>query len=149
MTMLSRYDAANYIGVPAISFDKLVSQGRMPPAVNGRWNLTAIDAAFDALPIPAGKSEWAYLVGVAGVYFAGYGDYVKIGVSRSIGGRMRELSTSSPERLKIHGIVRGGTIKLERELHRRFKQYRRNGEWFLFAPPIREYITAVERAGNG
>lgn len=43
--MLSRYEAADYIGVPAVTFDKLVASGKMPPSVNGRWPLVAIDAA--------------------------------------------------------------------------------------------------------
>lgn len=51
---LSREDAAAYIGVGTTLFDRLVSEGVMPPAkrMAGRkaWDVRALDRAFDALP---------------------------------------------------------------------------------------------------
>jgi predicted DNA-binding transcriptional regulator AlpA len=50
---LSRDQAANYIGIGATKFDKMVKEGRMPrpKRVDGRvvWDLRKLDAAFDAL----------------------------------------------------------------------------------------------------
>lgn len=52
---LSRDVAAQYIGVAATTFDKLVEDGRAPKPrrIDGRkvWDRLALDMAFDALPI--------------------------------------------------------------------------------------------------
>lgn len=51
---LSRIEAAQYIGVGATLFDRLVDDGRMPKPkkVDGRviWDRHALDLAFEALP---------------------------------------------------------------------------------------------------
>jgi hypothetical protein len=55
----------------------------------------------------------------------------KIGVSIDVWGRLKALQAMSPIELKLLGyktVKRAG--KLERELHARFKDKRRHGEWF-------------------
>jgi len=51
---LHRDESAAYIGVSANTFDKMVADGRMPPAkrIDGRkvWDVRALDRSFDALP---------------------------------------------------------------------------------------------------
>lgn len=51
---LCRLAAAQYVGVSAVKFDEMVTDGRMPrpKAIDARkvWDRTAIDAAFDGLP---------------------------------------------------------------------------------------------------
>jgi excisionase family DNA binding protein len=50
---LSRVQAAEYIGVSASTFDKMVTDGEMPAPkrIRGRviWDLKGLDRAFDAL----------------------------------------------------------------------------------------------------
>lgn len=51
---LSRFEAAEYVGVSATLFDRLVEDGRMPKPrrIDGRrvWDRRSVDVAFDALP---------------------------------------------------------------------------------------------------
>jgi hypothetical protein len=65
---------------------------------------------------------------------------IKIGHS-DVGARSRlsQLQTSSPIGLKLLKVL-PGTIKLERELHRKFAQYRLRGEWFQPSPELLEFI---------
>ena len=50
---LSRGEAAEYVGIGASKFDKMVSDGRMPPPkrIDGRrvWDRRQVDRAFDLL----------------------------------------------------------------------------------------------------
>jgi excisionase family DNA binding protein len=67
---LSREEAADYIGVSPVTFDKMVADGRMPQpkVINSRivWDRWELDAAFTAIPnrnqdtSPA--DEWAVAV---------------------------------------------------------------------------------------
>lgn len=58
---LSRVQAAEYIGVSASTFDKMVSDGGMPAPkrIRGRviWDLKGVDRAFDALT-EGGGNPW-------------------------------------------------------------------------------------------
>lgn len=58
---LSRCEAAAYVGVSAGKFDDMVSDGRMPKAIEidtrRVWDIRAIDRAFDALG-GAERSAW-------------------------------------------------------------------------------------------
>jgi hypothetical protein len=65
------------------------------------------------------------------VYFIQHGDYgpVKIGVAADPEQRRRELQTGNPEQLAIRATVPGGRT-LEVDLHRRFKDWHIQGEWF-------------------
>ena len=53
---LSRQEAARYVGISTSTFDKLVHEGKMPPAfrIGSRtiWDLRKLDAAFDLLSGP-------------------------------------------------------------------------------------------------
>lgn len=86
---------------------------------------------------------WAAMNGVAGVYFIGYGPRVKIGVSRSIGARLRTIARYVPERLTLFGVIRNGTLADERELHSRFSQYRLEGEWFDHKGHLAAYVDHI------
>jgi hypothetical protein len=72
-------------------------------------------------------------------------DYVKIGWSRRIGERLRELEYGLPEPLIIHTISIGGTVRDERDLHQRFRRLRIKNEWFRSASPLSEFIEARKR----
>jgi excisionase family DNA binding protein len=58
---LSRLQAAEYIGVSASTFDKMVTDGDMPAPkrIRGRviWDLRGLDRAFEALD-DGGQNEW-------------------------------------------------------------------------------------------
>jgi predicted DNA-binding transcriptional regulator AlpA len=51
---LNRVEAARYVGVSPATFDKLISDGKMPKAkrIGARrvWDVRRLDLAFDALP---------------------------------------------------------------------------------------------------
>lgn len=148
---LSRVEAAAYIGVAGTKFDEMVADGRMPqPKLIDdveMWDRLMLPQ-FNATPrVSDPRRPWAEHDFKAGVYFVGFGDYVKIGVSASLGGRLRELSTQVPEAITLHAFIPGATIKEERDLHRRFKQHRLKGEWFRAGEEIMAYIGQV-KAGN-
>lgn len=58
---LSREQAAAYVGISPSLFDKLVADGRMPPAkrLNSRnvWDIRKLDVAFDAIG-DDGENPW-------------------------------------------------------------------------------------------
>lgn len=54
---------------------------------------------------------------------------VKIGYAVNPDQRVRELQTGSPGKLTVAWSIPGHE-RLEREFHRRFAEYRKNGEWF-------------------
>ena len=70
--------------------------------------------------------------GRAGVYFfqaVGGGDYVKIGYTSNIRGRLHQLRCGCPLPTRVLLFAKA-TIDDEAELHRRFHYLRVHGEWF-------------------
>lgn len=72
-----------------------------------------------------------------GVYIAGFGPYVKIGVSIDIPERMTKLQM--PEKVELYSAL-DGWIEEERALHKRFAEYRLNGEWFRREGELADWI---------
>jgi len=76
---------------------------------------------------------------------------VKIGTSGSVGRRLPEIQRSSPLVLELLWHT-PGDMRLEKALHRRFKDKRIHGEWFDFGDedPVEAISAAVEelRAGQ-
>ncbi|MFF6781415.1 GIY-YIG nuclease family protein [Streptomyces sp. NPDC012510] len=66
---------------------------------------------------------------------------VKIGYAVKPEQRARELQTGSPGKLTVAWSIPGHE-RLERELHRRFADYRKNGEWFDLTP-LGDAVTVV------
>ncbi len=79
------------------------------------------------------------------VYFILFGSNarVKIGTSRNPRARLADLSTGAPGKVRIY-YVTPGDRGLEADLHQRFARYRINGEWFIYAQEIRDWIKADE-----
>lgn len=66
-------------------------------------------------------------------------DKVKIGVAKNPKDRLKALSTGSPIPLKLLGVM-PGDLKLEKEIHLRFKQCRSDGEWFFLSIDLKRFI---------
>jgi hypothetical protein len=78
------------------------------------------------------------------VYFIGSPEGpIKIGFSRNVGQRLRELQTFSPVRLQVLATTPGDPA-VERRYHRMFAEHRLTGEWFSAHPDILAEIEAVK-----
>jgi hypothetical protein len=73
------------------------------------------------------------------VYFIYNNQHIKIGCSKNPHKRMKQLQTSSPQRLILLGYVHGDK-KLERELHDKFSHLHVNLEWFNVNSELVRYI---------
>lgn len=60
---------------------------------------------------------------------------VKIGCADDPYDRLLKLQTSSPVELAVEALLKGSYAE-EKELHRRFAEYRVRGEWFTITPEI-------------
>lgn len=67
---------------------------------------------------------------------------VKIGTSRSVEERLSDLQTAHHQTLVIHAQAPGGVLE-EKQLHRLFRQYRLNGEWFRRSEEIEKFILLI------
>lgn len=66
------------------------------------------------------------------VYLVRSGKYHKIGRSNDPGRRAYEIALQLPEKVEVvHTIQTDDAVGIERYWHERFKDRRRNGEWFL------------------
>jgi Meiotically up-regulated gene 113 len=76
------------------------------------------------------------------------GPMVKIGKAIDVGRRLAELQTGCPDPLVLLGSIKCRSEKhamhIESVAHRRFKKYRAHGEWFHFAPELREFVQNLE-----
>lgn len=74
------------------------------------------------------------------VYFAQSEDgFIKIGCTRLVNTRLRIMQVDNCMEIKQIGKMKGGR-ELESELHKKFKEYRKRGEWFNPVPELLEYI---------
>jgi len=74
------------------------------------------------------------------IYFVEFNDYVKIGFShKNVKNRISQIQTSLPFKLKALLIINGDR-KFEKELHFKFRNTRKNGEWFLLDKDMLDYI---------
>jgi len=73
------------------------------------------------------------------IYFLKADKRVKIGYASDPSNRISQIQTSSSHVLEVLLIIDGNRDE-ERELHARFRNLRRSGEWFQFEEPIRSYI---------
>lgn len=77
------------------------------------------------------------------VYLLKSGKYYKIGRTMDLGRREYELGIQLPEKpIKIHSIKTDDPVGTERYWHERFKDRRKNGEWFELT---KDDVTAFKR----
>lgn len=76
------------------------------------------------------------------VYFAKNmtAGYIKIGYSLTPPARVAALQTSSADPIELVGVISDGSIKLEKQLHERFKHARVKGEWFVETNELEDLI---------
>ncbi len=74
------------------------------------------------------------------IYFISDGrGFIKIGKAQDVTKRLRGLQTGAASKLIVAGLIRGPE-SLESALHKRFAQYRAQGEWFLDCPEIQSFL---------
>ncbi len=73
------------------------------------------------------------------VYFFRAGNVVKIGFSNNPRERSRSLQTACSEKAFMVKFIRG-TVRKEREFHKRYAEYRLNGEWFDLRGRLAKYL---------
>ena len=79
---------------------------------------------------------------VSGVYFLRVHDRVKIGVAKNVARRLSDHQCASPFETHLLAVQEGGGA-VERELHKRFAEWRVKNEWFLLSKQILEHIVQV------
>lgn len=65
-----------------------------------------------------------------------FGNYYKIGKTNNIEKRLKQLGTSNPE-ITLIGLT---DLYSEELLHKKFKDYRVKGEWFIFEDRVLEKV---------
>ena len=78
-----------------------------------------------------------------GVYYIRSGNWVKIGISTSITGRLKEMRQLNPHECRIVGwepMASGKAFERELALHEQFKGQRHRGEWFRLTPELAAHI---------
>jgi predicted GIY-YIG superfamily endonuclease len=72
---------------------------------------------------------------------------IKIGLAKDLTKRMKALQTSSPAKLKLIQSVQVESAeeahKLERSLHKQFREIRLAGEWFKADENLLDYINQL------
>ena len=63
---------------------------------------------------------------------------IKIGVSSNVPNRVAQLVSSEP--LELLGVIKGGGVKLEGKLHKKFAELRVHKEWFEPGQELVKYI---------
>ena len=73
------------------------------------------------------------------VYLITDGPLVKIGYSKDVDRRLRDLQTSTGHNLSVTAYMKG-TRQDEKALHRRFKAHRAKGEWFRIEGRLADFM---------
>lgn len=78
------------------------------------------------------------------VYFVRCGEFVKIGYTRGVPeSKMTEFKVGSPYDYEMLASVPGG-LRLQRKLHRIFKEVHHRGEWFRMEGALVEFIGSIK-----
>lgn len=72
---------------------------------------------------------------------------VKIGISRNVPSRVAALQNASGAPLELL-VSFPGDLATERDIHRRFSEHRRGGEWFTYAHEVRAWVEQQAMRGR-
>lgn len=118
------------------------------PAYKVKYNLSYAYRNLGPRGVPAGRrqSPKKETNGRGYIYFvlAEKSGAVKIGYSAKPLDRLAALATSHHEELKCIFTMRG-TQQDEKALHKKFAEFRKRGEWFEYAAPIKRFISAKRK----
>lgn len=137
---MSLEEAAAYAGCRTVSaFKDWVRNGIMPRPIPGTriYDRKAIDAKLQIF----GPKECE----PPQVYFVSYGQYIKIGWTSDLLGRIAELQKAAPEQLSLL-LKFPGSKSDELRLHHRFAHLRLRGEWFKSSPEILGFIEQMAKS---
>jgi hypothetical protein len=76
------------------------------------------------------------------VYFMQVGRRVKIGMSKNVKKRAKDIQTGQSDRVEVRYSVKGGRI-LEKHFHQKFKSENLHGEWFRLDGPIEHFLNGL------
>jgi hypothetical protein len=81
----------------------------------------------------------------SGVYYVLASNRVKIGKSRNIASRVKNLKTGSPRPVFLVAYEIGDPTSLETAAHERWKAYRRHREWFACEGELATWLLKARR----
>lgn len=83
------------------------------------------------------------------VYFITNGENIKIGYSKNINKRLKQLNTGNDKKLYILGYIQGDKDK-EKEIHKKFSKFRirSNGEWFYPDQELIDFLNLINEKSN-
>jgi hypothetical protein len=151
--LLSREQAAAYVGLSPNQFVEEVSAGALPAAIlpyskvnEWRWDRDELAAALlNAVAQPPDGDASECLI-----YFVRAGDGpIKIGITNTIRSRLRVLQSGHYEELSLLLVIEG-TPSQEALIHHRFSHLHIRGEWFTAGADLLAFIDgATERRFAG
>lgn len=80
------------------------------------------------------------------VYFFGTLGRIKIGISRNVEQRFREIEKHTAHPLILIGYI-DGSSHIERSIHAHLSSHRLKGEWFADVPEVRDCMTKILHEG--
>jgi hypothetical protein len=66
--------------------------------------------------------------------------YIKIGFSTEFDKRLDSFKTDNPFPVSAIHVIDNVTVHVERQLHKRFKRLRHQGEWFRYTGSLKKWI---------
>ena len=73
------------------------------------------------------------------IYFASIPGEIKVGISRNVSARLRQLAAEVDEPIELLGIIEGD-LEREQSIHKALAPYRTKGEWYQDCPDTRATI---------
>jgi hypothetical protein len=73
------------------------------------------------------------------VYFIKTGNFIKIGKTNNLFCRIRSIRVDNPYKIELLGYIENNE-HTEKELHWKFREYHKKGEWFYLSQEILDYV---------
>jgi hypothetical protein len=121
------------------TFARLRRQDELEPPRSGETKVRGLFAAIrDAMLCLPGDREYTTEVPYTYFFQAGENGPIKVGWTRNLPVRLRALRATSPEPLKLLGVMKGA--EAEEHCHARLAAFRLHGEWFMPSPVVLDFI---------